>query len=191
MARPRSDERRNTILVAATRVIASQGLTAASTATIAKEAGVSNGSLFVYFDTKSTLLNELYVSLKTEMAQAAFGDEPSAEQPVREQLRLIWTRWLHWATSHPDRRRALARLEVSDDITAESHEIVDAANRPVAELLERSRRDGPMADVPLPFVLTLIGAIADSTMDALIRDPDGPADRGHLAFEAVWRVLAG
>lgn len=36
-----------------------------------REAGVSNGSLFVYFDTKSVLLNELYLALKTEMAAAA------------------------------------------------------------------------------------------------------------------------
>ena len=70
MARPRSDERRNAILAAATRVIASHGLGTA-TAAIAKEAGVSNGSLFVYFDTKVTLFNQLYVTLKTEMAEAA------------------------------------------------------------------------------------------------------------------------
>jgi AcrR family transcriptional regulator len=38
---------------AAIRVIASEGL-GAPTATIAKEAGVSNGSLFTYFETKAT-----------------------------------------------------------------------------------------------------------------------------------------
>ncbi len=58
MARPRSKDRRNAILSAATSVIACQGLGAA-TATIAKEAAVSNGSLFLYFDTKATLFNEL------------------------------------------------------------------------------------------------------------------------------------
>jgi AcrR family transcriptional regulator len=190
MSRPRSGERRSAILAAATRVIASQGLTTAATSAIAREAGVSNGSLFVYFDTKSALLNELYVLLKTEMAEAAFADLPASE-PVSEQMRLTWTQWLRWATTYPDKRRALAQLEVSDDITAGSRELVREAYRPVAELLERSRLGGPMADAPISFVLVLIGAIADSTMDALIRDPDGAADRGQVAFEAVWRVLAG
>ena len=55
---------------AAARVIAVQGLGAA-TATIAREAGVSNGSLFTYFDTKADLLNQLYLELKTEMGAAA------------------------------------------------------------------------------------------------------------------------
>jgi AcrR family transcriptional regulator len=76
MARARSENRRNAILSAATRVIASQGLGAA-TATIAKQAGVSNGSLFLYFDTKAMLLNELYVSLKTEMGAAAIAGLPT------------------------------------------------------------------------------------------------------------------
>jgi hypothetical protein len=57
MARSKSDDRRSAIMSAAIRVIASQGLGAA-TATIAKEAGVSNGSLFTYFETKADLLND-------------------------------------------------------------------------------------------------------------------------------------
>ena len=55
---------------AATRVIVTEGLRA-PTATIAREAGVSSGSLFTYFDTKAELLNQLYLELKTGMAAAA------------------------------------------------------------------------------------------------------------------------
>ena len=190
MARPRSDERRTSILEAATRVISSQGLTAAATSAIAKDAGVSNGSLFIYFDTKTTLLNELYVQLKKEMAEAAFADVPPSLDP-REQMHHVWTRWLAWATAHPDKRSTLAQLEVSEDISAESHTIVRESQRDMAELLERSRAGGPMADVSISFALVITGAIADATMDALIRDPVSPKGRSEAAFEAVWRVLAG
>lgn len=190
MARPRSDERRTSILEAATRVISSQGLTAAATSAIAKDAGVSNGSLFVYFDTKTTLLNDLYVQLKKEMGEAAFADLPTSPDP-REQLHDVWMRWLAWATTHPDKRRTLAQLEVSEDISAESHTLVRESQRDMAELLERSRAGGPMADVSISFALVVTGAIADATMDALIRDPAGPERRSEAAFEAVWRVLAG
>lgn len=72
MERPKSDDKRSTILEAATRVIATQGL-GASTASIAKEAGVASGTLFVYFATKSDLINQLYLELKTEMASGAVG----------------------------------------------------------------------------------------------------------------------
>ena len=72
MARPRSSDRRSAIILAATRVILSQGLSA-STAMIAQEAGVPNGSLFTYFETKADLLNRLYVKLKEEIAEVAFA----------------------------------------------------------------------------------------------------------------------
>src|ERR1700722_13174654 len=59
MARPRSEDKRKALMAAATRVIVAQGLSA-PTAVVAREAGVSNGSLFTYFDTKAELFNQLY-----------------------------------------------------------------------------------------------------------------------------------
>src|SRR5579859_3545615 len=101
MARPRSDNKRNAIMSAAIRVIATQGLSAA-TATIAKEAGVSNGSLFTYFETKADLLNQLFVELKTEMAAAALNRLPT-ESDLRTQGLSLWSHWLRWATSCPEK----------------------------------------------------------------------------------------
>jgi AcrR family transcriptional regulator len=187
MARPRSADRRNAILAAATQVIAVQGL-GAPTAAIAKEAGVSNGSLFVYFDTKATLLNELYVALKTEMGAAAVDGLPAGGD-AREQVLHLWNQWLNWATTFPGKRRALAQLEVSDDITAESQRIASSAFSGIANLLERSRANGPMREAPLDFVLTLASAIADATVDSIIREPDQAEANGRIAFDALWRIL--
>ena len=189
MPRPRSEDRRNAILSAATRVIAAEGLGAA-TAAIAKDAGVSNGSLFAYFGTKAVLLNELYVALKTEMGAVAVAGLP-VESSVREQVLHMWNQWLRWATSFPEKRRALAQLQVADDITADSHQAVSSAFSGIADLLERSRANGPMRDAPLGFVLTLTTAIADAAIDAIIREPAEAEGRGSVAFEAMWRVLAG
>ncbi|MBS1893651.1 MAG: TetR/AcrR family transcriptional regulator [Actinobacteria bacterium] len=189
MARPRSDQRRNAILSAATRVIASQGL-GASTAAIAKEAGVSNGSLFLYFETKSALVNELYLLLKSEMGAAATDGLPTDAEP-REQLLHLWTGWFRWATGDPDGRRALARLEVANEITEESRRHARETQTEMAAVLERCRVHGPMADQPLDFVLHLAGAISETTIDAAIRDPEVAAARSDAAFEAVCRLLLG
>src|SRR5260370_31518276 len=151
MPSPRSEDRRNAILSAGARVIGPQAL-AAQTAAIAKEAGVSNGSLFVYFDTKAALLNELYVALKTEMAAAATAGLDAGGDP-REQVRHMWTQWLRWATSNPEKRRALAQLEVADDITADSHRTGRAAFRGLPDLLERSRGHRPVPESPTALVL--------------------------------------
>jgi AcrR family transcriptional regulator len=188
MARPRSDERRGAIMSAAIRVIAVEGLGAA-TATIAKEASVSNGSLFTYFETKTDLLNQLYVELKTEMASAALDGLPT-EGDIREQMLHVWAHSLRWATSCPQKRRTLAHLGVSDDITMESHQIASRAMAGVAKLLERSRENGPMRDAPLGFVAALMNALAEATIDFIIRDPANADKHGAAGFEALWRIVA-
>jgi AcrR family transcriptional regulator len=188
MARPRSDDKRSAILSAAIRVIASQGLGAA-TATIAKEAGVSNGSLFTYFETKADLLNRLYVELKTEMAMVALDGIPT-ERDIREQALHMWSHLLHWATSCPEKGRALAHLSVSDDITSDSHETANRALAGVRTLLERSSANGPMRDAPLEFIVSLLIALAEATVDFMSRD-SAHADKHCIAgFEAFWRMIA-
>src|SRR5271170_125 len=115
MARPKSEDKRNAIMAAATRVIATHGLSA-STAMIAQEAGVANGSLFTYFETKADLLNQLYLELKTELASVALEGLP-VEAELREQFFHVWSKWMGLAVSHPEKRRALSRLHVSEEIT--------------------------------------------------------------------------
>jgi AcrR family transcriptional regulator len=187
MARPRSEDKRDAIMVAAVRVIAAQGLSA-PTALIAKEAGVSNGSLFTYFETKADLLNQLYIELKAEMAAAALDGLP-AKGDTRKQMLSVWSHWLRWATSYPEKRRTLAHLSVSDDITAESRQAAHQTMAHIADLLERSRANGPMRDAPLGFVVALMSAMAEATIDFMLHDPAG-ADKHSLAgFDAMWRML--
>jgi AcrR family transcriptional regulator len=188
MPRPRSEDKRAAIMSAATRVIAAQGLGAA-TATIAKEAGVSNGSLFTYFDTKADLLNQLYLELKADMGAAALGALP-ADSDVREQALHMWARWVHWATAYPEKRRALAQLDVSDEITSPTHQAASRTMTGIAEILERSRENGPMRDAPMAFVVALANALAEATIDFIIRDPDNADAHGRAGFDALWRMIA-
>lgn len=187
MPRPRSDDKRAAITAAATRIIAVQGLSAA-TAAIAKEAGVSNGSLFTYFDTKADLLNQLYLELKTEMGTAAGGGPDQGD--VRGQLCRMWTGWVRWATDHPEKRRALAQLGVSDEITPATHRAASGEMASAAAVLERGRAQGSMRDEPLAFVLTLATALADATIDYVLRDPENAEAHSRAGFDALWRMLA-
>ncbi len=188
MARPRSDERRSAIMSAAIHIIASQGLGAA-TATIAMEAGVSNGSLFTYFETKADLLNQLFIELKAESAAAALDGLPT-ESDIRDQMLHMWRNWLHWAVSSPEKRRALAQLDVSDSVTSESRKTANQAMAGIATLLSRSCENGSMRSVPKGFVVALMSAMADTTIDFMIRNPANAEKHCVTGFNAAWRMLA-
>lgn len=175
-------------MAAATRVIVTQGLSA-PTATIAKEAGVSNGSLFTYFETKADLLNQLYLELKTGMADAALEGLP-AKAELRKQVFHIWSKWVGWAACNPEKRRALAQLSVSDEITPATRAAGQKTMAKIAELMERCRSNGPMRHVSMGFVAAIMNSMAEATMDFMVRDPANADKHCKAGFEALWRVLA-
>jgi AcrR family transcriptional regulator len=168
-------------------VIVTQGLSA-PTAVIAKKAGVANGSLFTYFETKTDLFNQLYRELKAEMAAAALEEYP-AEAQLRKQLSHVWSNWTGWAVSNADKRRALALLDVCDEITPASRAAGHKAMAGLANLLERIRGDGPMRKVPIGFVAAIMNSLADATIDFMIRDPVNADKHCSAGFDAMWRMI--
>jgi AcrR family transcriptional regulator len=187
MPRPKSDDKRAAILAAATRVIVRQGLSA-PTMVIAKEAGVANGSLFTYFATKTDLFNQLYLELKMEMATGVMNLPADAE--VREQFFQLWKKWMNWAISNPEKRRALAQLSVSDEITPETRAAGHKMMAHVADLLERARAHGPMQKVSMSFLVALMNSVAEATMDFMTKDPANAKKHSKEGFDAFWRMLS-
>jgi AcrR family transcriptional regulator len=100
VARPKSQDKRNGILDAATRLFAERGLTAASTSEISKQAGVAEGTLFTYFKTKDDLINALYREIKLELADAMMSDFPRKKN-VRTRLRHVWNPYVNWGIANP------------------------------------------------------------------------------------------
>jgi AcrR family transcriptional regulator len=156
---------------------------------IAQEAGVSNGSLFTYFETKAKLFNQLYLDLKSGMASAIMEGLP-AEAELRDQVFHIWSNWMSWSVAHPEKRRALTQLHVSDDITPATRAAASKAMSGVSKLLERSRANGPLRNVPMDFVVALLHSLADATMDFMLHDPTNAKKHCKVGFEALWRVMA-
>ncbi len=109
MARPKSEDKRNAILDAATRLFAGRGLAAAPTSEISNWAGVAEGTLFTYFRTKDDLMNSLYREIKLELADAMMSDFPRKKN-VRPRLRHVWDRYVNWGIANPKQRKVLAQL---------------------------------------------------------------------------------
>jgi AcrR family transcriptional regulator len=170
MARPRSDEKREAIMAAAIRIIASQGLSA-PTALIAKEAGVSNGALFTYFETKSDLINQLYLHLKAGMAHAT----------QRSQTWRIWPR--RSASSG-------SPVMVAPDLLDATRAAASESYAGIAALLERSRAHGALRDAPLMFVGAMVVALLDATVNYMTQDEDNALAHAATGFTALWRILA-
>jgi AcrR family transcriptional regulator len=186
MARPKSEDKRAAIMSSAARVIAAQGLGAA-TAGIARGAGVANGTLFNYFPTKAELLNALYLELKSEVA-ATLG--LGSADDLRGQTFHAWSRWVAWGASHPDKHASLWLLEASNEVTPDSRAAAHALLQDVEDLIDRARAGGTLRDQPLSFVVAMVEQLAGVTMGFMARDPGGAEAYCGAAFETLWRGIA-
>jgi AcrR family transcriptional regulator len=188
MARPKSEDKRRAILAAATQVIAESGI-GAPTARIASLAGVAEGTLFTYFATKDDLLNALYLDLKAEMYEAMMGTYPSTGS-VKRRFKHIWQQYVNWGAAHPQARKAMAQLGVSDRVTAKSKATGALGFAEFQTMMRERIADGTLRGHSPAFVSAIIASLAETTMEFMMRDP-AHADRLRASgFEALWGAIA-
>jgi AcrR family transcriptional regulator len=187
MARPRSDDKRNAILVAAAKVFAERGPGAATSA-ISAAAGVAEGTLFLYFKTKDDLINALYCEIKLELADAMMSGFPR-KKSVHTKLQHIWDCYTKWGVSNPEQCRALTQLQISDRLTQKSK---DAGLAPFAEI-ETMAQDAIdqriLRDIPLEFISASMETSAQTTMRFMASDPAGADRYRTLGFDMFWRGI--
>jgi AcrR family transcriptional regulator len=189
MARPKSEDKRNAILDAATRLFAERGLTAAPTSEISQQAGVAEGTLFTYFKTKDDLINALYREIKLELADAMMSDFPRKKK-VSIKLRHVWDRWVNWGIANPKQRKVLAQLTVSEVLTQESR---DAGSAPFVEFQSMIRDAIEQRlfrnDVPVELISRSLAALVEATTDLTVSNRSKAKQYRDSGFQMFWAGL--
>jgi hypothetical protein len=101
----------------------------------------------------------------------------------------MWRNWVNWAVAYPEKRRALAQLGVSDEITPASRNTGHKTMAGIAALMEQGRANGPMRHAPFAFVSALMSSMAEATMDYMVQDPANADEHCRVGCEALWRIL--
>lgn len=189
MARAKSEEKRLSILSAATQVLAAQG-TEAPTLLIAKQAGIADGTLFTYFRSKDVLFNELYLHLKTELRDAMMPAYPLGASQ-RDRIFHTWHALLKWGVDNPEKRKAMHVLNLSERVTIASKEAGADVFSFVIGLLKEIVESNKLVQVPVSFYAGLMGVMSESTMDYVGRGVDHPEEAIAAGFNAFWRAIGG
>src|SRR5580693_269841 len=150
MARPKSEYKRNAILLGASQVFAERGLGAA-TAAISSAAEVAEGTLFTYFRTKDELVNALYREIKVELAEVLMSGFPR-KGGVRTRLQHIWDSFVEWGVANPLKRRVLRVLVASGKLTQESKRSVAAPFVEIQAMVEEAVEQRVILDLPQAFI---------------------------------------
>ena len=186
MARAKSPEKRTAILEAAVQEIAAAGL-GASTARIAKAAGLAEGTMFRYFSSKDELLNELYVELKTEVHGRIDEGFPHGSG-LRERARHIWTEYLRWALQKPAERKVSVLLHLSGVVTAATREKMSAQRGAMVRTMQERGERGTFKGLPAGFATAAMVAMQEAVMEMAAKKPKQAAALVEQAFDCFWKM---
>ena len=196
MSEPRRDgvrdlvvrARREQIVGAATRVFAGKGFRRATTREVAREAGVSEGTIYNYFEDKDALLMAILERLNETERRAEDFEEGMAtdfrgflEEYLRRRMSLIWE----------DRevfRVVLSEMLVNAELRElYLHRVVDPTMR-IAEENYRSRmKQGEVRQTDAPLAMR---SVAGAVLGVLVLGLLGDEEIGSRP-EQVSDVLAG
>jgi AcrR family transcriptional regulator len=152
-------------------------------------AGVAEGTLFTYFESKDALLNTLYLDIKSHMREVMMEGYPK-NGTVQNRARHVWQKYVDWGVAFPQKRRAMAQLAVSDRLTEHSRAAGMNAFADVNEMVRTSIASGVLRDHPPAFAAAILGAIAETTMDFIERDAAQAERYRNAGFEAFWSAVA-
>lgn len=139
------EERPRQILEAALEVFAERGLSAARLEDIARRAGVSKGTIYLYFPNKEELFREVVrssVITYIDRAEASLSSKPDAEQALRDWMTGYWA-WLRSPVFPAMHRLVQSEMHHFPDLVAYySTEVIERVHRLVCGMIERAMDQG-------------------------------------------------
>lgn len=188
----KNSDKYHRILEAALKVFATQGFHASTIAQIAREAGVADGTIYLYFKNKDDILVQFY-KYKAKLIFERFREEVRKPGTAEDKLRrLICT---HLAEFQKDPDMAIV-------YQVETHQHVRRANKHIkemsqmyrdiiSEIIELGQAEGAMRrDLYLGLVKRFINGAVDEVINAWLHS-DGGYDLISMADPLVDLFIKG
>ena len=158
-------DKKSALLQATLTLVNNHGFHNAPMAKIAKLAGVSPATIYLYFENKQDLINTLYLEVKRSFSEVAFlGYEE--KMSVKKGFEIIWFNIAHYKLNTISEANFLSQCDTSPMID-EAIRIEGLKNlQPLLDLWERGKSEGiikPLSDYilyahtiyPLSFLLEM------------------------------------
>jgi AcrR family transcriptional regulator len=182
----KSKDKKEALLYATLNLVNSSGFQGASMSKVAKVANVSPATIYLYFENKQDLINQLYLKVKKEFSERAFHGIDVAE-PVKRIFEQIWFNIASFKMEHPEEGSFLAQCDNTPMLDPEIREQGLLYLDPLLAIWKRGQEEGIIKPVS-PYVLY---AFTIYPMAFLLNEevrPHCPLNKEKLseAFKVAW-----
>ena len=187
--RTKDEEKKEALFEATIKVVNEIGFASSSVSKIAKEAGVSSSTLYVYHENKDDLIKSTYLDVKRRIAKA-FLKNFDPEKPIRDIFRSLWYSLFEFASEHLDyfmfsqqfSNSPKCEMSTDKDIEKEFQPFIDVFKKGVEQKIIKDVNKsilGAYMFHPIPFLVML-----QQNEETRLTD-----DEIEMAFTMAWDAM--
>lgn len=185
------EDKRERILIAARRLFVNQGIQRTSTASIAREAGVANGTLFHYFKTKEELIHALHEDISKShfiVTTAGIADENN----IKSKIRLWCSNTIKWALNRPLDFLFMQQCNITPNCIKHTAGRTHEHKLFFIELIDQGKKSGILKDFPTDIVYQLITYQIHGMIHYLLQHEDLQQNNAFpgMAFDISWDSIS-
>ncbi len=185
-------DKRAAIITAALILFNRRGFHGTPTSMISEQAGISAGTLFLYFKTKNDLINSVYFGAKERMGQAiykGYEDEPD----IRNKVKRIWGNIIRWGVENPEEFMFIQQFSSSPYITDITQEEVEKNFMFLYDVIDDGVKNGVLKNLDRRLAMEMLYQANAAVIRTILqhrdtRDMDRLIDR---SFDIVWSGVVG
>ncbi len=176
---------------ATVKVVNDIGFAASSVSKIAKEAGISPATLYIYHKNKEQLLVSTYIEIKKYIGQAIHKNFDDA-RPIRDTLKTVWFNMFDYIGSHPDHFQYTEQFANSPYESLVNKQEIEANFIPVINVLLEGIKQKIIKDVNFDLLIAFIFLpILNLANERMCQDFIPTPENIETAFTLAWDAIKG
>ena len=108
---------------------------------------------------------------------------------MRHRLEHIWNGYVQWGVANPDQQKVLKQIQVWSGLTEESKQAGSAPFAEIQRMAEDAVTQRIYKDIPQAFIEAALVALAEMTMDSMVREPERAEMYRTAGFEMLWAAI--
>lgn len=187
----KSEDKQKRIQDALIAIVNQSGLAGVKMSGVAKKAGIAQGTVYLYFKTKSELINATYLNLKS-IANKEIITSTLKQKPYLEALQTLWKNYCSFLISHKRELYFMQQCSASDLLEEKSKKESALFISEITSFFERGKKEGLVKDHPIELILAVFSGIAKEIVPLCTQNQKNKNKCTQIiddAFEMCWRAI--
>jgi AcrR family transcriptional regulator len=186
---PKSQIKRNALVKATINLVNNSGFHATPMSKIAKMANVSPATIYLYFENKQDLVNQVYIEVKEAYTAFAFKDYDES-LPVEKGFEIVWKRIAEFKLNEVEQAMFLSQCDNTPMIDEASRQEGLKHLQPLLYLWERGQKEGIIKPIS-PYLLYAYSIYPLTFLMSMQQRDIFKLNPTHLedAYQAAWNSI--